>query len=1043
MENEGDDWAREAMLRFSLCRLRGKSLPARPLRLSPHTGLPMTVERTLKRLETFPSDTTYSTGTAGVAHLLATFAEGRAIRTRIESRIDPTIPGGTTALLAEMARGQFRSDEELAHRLPATETPLASWAPKRRPARALCALAERLTVLAELDPMRGDPIVGVPTLDALASGTRLLSLESLLRSQALELWSLLDLTAQMKFQDSPPSLTEWNLDTTALLHREQSLPLKGSPAPEAWRNVRELFHQLYQSTSEVQRINWGGIAGITPLGWLVVLGALTGALAGEWRGGLVDEERLEEDDRSGLTTLAAQLALTGIDNNDPPWGGLERVIDGWSRAQFQVALITLGRLDTAADLRVATHESSRFFLETSRRRPTEVQTSDGRRQLAGWAISWAKAFDESRGGIERATSQPGEERVIFRWSETWRGDRLVGLGVVQPAMVALAGLAFAGAASSYGETIPEDLPSGPIPDIPTAGPAPEPVAKTPAPKASPPPVPSPPLPDGKRTKQKAVEAADNNFDSALSELEQMQETSWRTRGEKPQSHVRVALFQWEVDETYRHSLFDLCARSKPNFPRAKPETWVSHAHARSCAEFRRRALLKAALKACNHFNVDVLLLPEYSTRPETVAWLAQQAPELAPRTSVWAGTYRLPPGMLHSPNFPAWSAVLEVVLAQHVDKKLGRTKKYPAAAADEVFYPGSVAMEPLFADQKIGDVRSYLYELICSEVFLVTSPANLRPLARVRRELLRKFNVGVQGKNLDAEIKQEVMEDIGRFAHLTALSEGLGIRRTILLVPAMTSRSADYSVLGQAGFLASGLTTVFCNAICHPYGHGQSCFIGHGGWIDGKESPGLPTFGPYHGAQPGVFHLDHWHSGRLGKNEQALVIADIDPIYGPEGKPRPQTLLKPLQLIAHLPVIETWQPKPGASKSTCRCGQMHWSPDDVGKFVPHLHSALKRGSVGRWQTTMDDPNPGVLGNALKELADSAGKPHSSSESGRGWLMQRNEAYVAHHLADPNPWPPPVALDWMWVDPGAIESSTFPEIEAPAYAAPPGGESCVE
>ena len=62
--------------------------------------------------------------------------------------------------------------------------------------------------------------------------------------------------------------------------------------------------------------------------------------------------------------------------------------------------------------------------------------------------------------------------------------------------------------------------------------------------------------------------------------------------------------------------------------------------------------------------------------------------------------------------------------------------------------------------------------MICSEVFLVTSPANLRPLARIRRELFRKFNAGVHGKDLDAAIKDDVLNDIERFARYTALRNG-------------------------------------------------------------------------------------------------------------------------------------------------------------------------------------------------------------------------------------------------------------------------------
>lgn len=209
-------------------------------------------------------------------------------------------------------------------------------------------------------------------------------------------------------------------------------------------------------------------------------------------------------------------------------------------------------------------------------------------------------------------------------------------------------------------------------------------------------------------------------------------------------------------------------------------------------------MLTAALRACKSFDVDILLLPEYSTRPDTVDWLAQQLPSLAPNTSVWAGTYRLPPGMSNPADEREWSAILEVVFPGHVGLRDYRLKKYPAPAADEVFHPGDTPLNPLFKDQKFSDLRSYVHELICSEVFLVSFPSNLLPLARLRRELLRKFGSCVGGKNIMEMVKEDVMPDIMSFAQSTAMSENPAMRRTILLVPAMTSRCEDYSVLGQS-----------------------------------------------------------------------------------------------------------------------------------------------------------------------------------------------------------------------------------------------------
>jgi len=140
----------------------------------------------------------------------------------------------------------------------------------------------------------------------------------------------------------------------------------------------------------------------------------------------------------------------------------------------------------------------------------------------------------------------------------------------------------------------------------------------------------------------------------------MQEYSWQRRSEKPESHARVALLQCEVDSSYRHPAFELCEKANTGFERDKPEGWTLWQLKGSCAEERRRAILRTALQACHRFKVDMLLLPEYSVRPETVEWLVSELPTLSPETSVWAGTYRLPPGMSKPSECADWSAVHEV-----------------------------------------------------------------------------------------------------------------------------------------------------------------------------------------------------------------------------------------------------------------------------------------------------------------------------------------------------------------------------------------------
>lgn len=69
----------------------------------------------------------------------------------------------------------------------------------------------------------------------------------------------------------------------------------------------------------------------------------------------------------------------------------------------------------------------------------------------------------------------------------------------------------------------------------------------------------------------------------------------------------------------------------------------------------------------------------------------------------------------------------------------------------------------------------------------------------------------------------------------------------------------------------------------------------------------MSSLTPYHGWSKGIYYYNR--SDALSESDQAVVIADIDPYNMLEGKPRPQTMPVPLQLVAYLPVVEhvDWQ----------------------------------------------------------------------------------------------------------------------------------------
>ncbi|WP_161974642.1 CHC2 zinc finger domain-containing protein [Piscinibacter terrae] len=457
-----------------------------------------------------------------------------------------------------------------------------------------------------------------------------------------------------------------------------------------------------------------------------------------------------------------------------------------------------------------------------------------------------------------------------------------------------------------------------------------------------------------------------------------QRESWQTRSKesKREAHVRVALLQMSLDITYLHPMMEVCPSRWPVSKEAKnalteklePKAlyeMLASATVRSgsehnwkgensespqmpsWAEHRRRRILERVVDCCEAFNVDLLVLPEYSVRRETVEWL--KAFLANKNVSVLAGTYmefrKDPP----SHNLAAqltllWPVPKEVtqLLAlpsnqQVRDRRdsqdaflrglvleLTRQKKYRSIALNELIQPLTGPLSPLFKPEDLAKqlqdetglmptVSSiiallsntrlplkHVLELICSEVFLVSSPANYLHMAEDYVDMHKRFSGSASADEVERDLKVLAK-------HLSITGDGKQVRRSILAIPAATSRSADYWIAGQACQLAAGTTSVFCNGIGKDLA-GGSCFVGRGSWKTARLEPGcVASITPYHGWSKGIYYNDG--KDALSGHDQAVVIADIDPYNMLEGKPRPQTMPVPLQLVAYLPLIESvdWQ----------------------------------------------------------------------------------------------------------------------------------------
>ncbi|TKJ55668.1 hypothetical protein PviCFBP13515_18120 [Pseudomonas viridiflava] len=589
---------------------------------------------------------------------------------------------------------------------------------------------------------------------------------------------------------------------------------------------------------------------------------------------------------------------------------------------------------------------------------------------------------------------------------------------------------------------------------------------------------------------------------ATNVFQRQQAINWALRGEsfKPKGHIRVALLQADFDLTYKHPFVEACPTSWPfaqktieavskhlkselaelriyeSLSNAADSTDTAHLWSGldgntvslpSWSEHRRQSILKRVIDTCQTFGVDLLVLPEYSVRRETIDWLKIY---LANKTvSVLAGTYmnveQLPKeNYLAAPLTLLWplpkkvsNQFLSSLKAQGLGAEkdydafkrghvleFSRHKKYRSIALEEFFRPSYRDLGPLFnprdlakaLEKQIGFVPSvdvishllantplplkHLLELICSEIFLVSSPANYRHMADDLKSMSQKFGEKVDGF-------ETVFSDVRLLSeYLSITGDGIAPRRSILAVPAATSRSADYWIAGQAGFLAAGTATVFCNSIDGKTLVGGSCFIGCNSWkSEGGPTGYISKITPYHGWTKGIFYNNK--DDALSKFDQAVVIADIDPHNMLEGRPRAQTMPAPLQLVAYLPLVESvdW-PKTEANLLKSLSMPETVLPSDPAEKVKSRAQDEDSfwATVDKAKTSLDEKTLAALWKTF---------PDTSS------LSARAKAY--HNNGDMQPTAAPGVMgllaapalyDWIHVSLTLTEQQQLPTIAVPPW-----------
>ncbi len=504
-----------------------------------------------------------------------------------------------------------------------------------------------------------------------------------------------------------------------------------------------------------------------------------------------------------------------------------------------------------------------------------------------------------------------------------------------------------------------------------------------------------------------------------------------------------------------------------NFSRPDGETTAddeheNHSRVKFCPdEWRRRRVLMKVVETCERFGVNALLLPEYSMRAESALWLAAYVKEKGIDLSIWAGTFRVPSnldvlvdlqratGSFVSPSakdagddqgtgkgrWRSLEAVLPVIVRKEglpEDQRPAdegcqfqirmRRKKYPAMAYGEIFRPQRPDSElgPVLADTHfLGRAESYVTELICSEIFAFNGANSLHNIAHSVEQLHKSVGNGQVGNK---EIISGIFKNNEVFAQNTSFSapRELWPRRTVILLPCITTRAKDYHMFGTNLHLAASSNIVFCNSSLKGLGNGGSCVIGFRSW---DEKPNKSKVGPYHGVLPGLYVPSDGEGIKpLGSEERALVIVDIDPIHSALPNPRPQIILEPVRLVAHLPILEV-----SRHEIDGWAGQReNWKK--LGGYIESLerNERDKEILVKMLATDPDSFLKDIGVKSTDQLRHNENKKHGESvieflkkleyiipESPA--LKSRTKAFKKYHGGMPQAWAAPVLTDWLLVD----------------------------
>lgn len=1034
------------MMQLTVPRLCGAFIARSRTPVRTGHGLPAAINHQLERLEALSA---IHDNALHLTRLLEVGAETRAAELLRNSPAPLQVAGALSAVFGAVGRAASRAEPIFAEHLPkAKAQPMTN----RRIVDLWLAGASRVE---GLGPER--TTIGLETA---AAAMRVLAISRLLQALTLEVWSLLSDDDRRRLEDYSPDPADLELPQEILLV-SRAQPQR---SPTADDQVVRLIGVLAQHAAPGATAR-SSLDQITPLGWLVALATVTGLIDIEPLPDRVSEVRLrpelyairKEGGRNGrlssseqslwasLSDLAQFLArgaddetVSAVQDASWPWRGFAPLVDDAAR-MVDVAREAARMIDRLYGL-VAETRSSRLFQVSEaddKGYSLVVREAQGRQNLAGWQIDRDSLGMSRPGDLEYRNDEDGSP--AFVWSETRLDQRLIGISLGYRSLAAFAGSVEGSTIEQAGRTAREKQNPKKL-DV--VAPRPSETAAEQMDKTTQPPSATASGP-GSEPRRVGVAAATGEPSRSLDlgdtedSLERLKRIWHGARRPRPsaeaRSTLRIALLQMNVRDighSFYHPVCETTGRPYREWEASLEKLrndGIAPKTSLSWFEARRRAILREALERCATLDVELLVLPEYGMRAETVAWLANELESLGANTSILAGTFRHPARatpLLYYAGVSGREIGLGAVVPLIVPgRALGggdgrsrgariyaRLKKYPSTGLSEFIRPEDKRLKAVYdmfvTDPELPERLRYVRDLICSEVFVAMAPANIYSTVPPLLELHERFG---SSASVDAHfLQQDILADLVQIGKDTSPAIGRPLtkpRQTIMAVPAATTRPFDHHIFGEAGAKAAGITTVFANMAGE--GMGQSCFIGcyRSSGIEGSSIWSLQS--PYHGRAPGIWTYRFSGGAPLGKNETALVVAEVNPIDTAMSKPARQIEAQPITLVAHIPFLIGTEKSDDPLKA--RAGAL-------AKRILNLDSAVP-AALSACNLTADQVAE------LRAIANDLAKLDTSAE--RSLTLRAEGLQVASMQPHAHPRMP-VLIDWAYVP-----SPTAPvEIESP-------------